>query len=503
MIQQGLMAVFASPACLVWIFVGTLVGLIFGCIPGLSAPIAVLLFLPMTFGMDTITGISLLIALYVGSTSGGLISAILLKIPGTPASIATVWDGGPMRDKGEAGRALGIGILYSFIGGIISTLALIFVSPFLAQVAMKFSIFEYAAMTFMSLAVIASVCDAPMINSLIGGLLGLFLSFVGMDAFSDVTRFTFGSRQLLSGFSMTSLLIGFFAIAEIFKYALQKQSDQGTVLAAKIKGFGVSWREFREQFGNMIRSALIGIGIGILPGIGGSTSSILSYTVAKNASKHPEKFGTGVIDGVIASETANNATVGGALIPLLTLSIPGSTVCAIMLGGLQSHGVFPGPLIFQKNGELMYAIYAALIVANIAFFLIEYKGINLITRALKVPTYYMLPIVVVMCAIGAFTDNNRVFDVKVIFFFSVVALILNLMRIPSTPLIIGFILGPTLELNFRRAIMYDQGNLAQFFTRPISCVMIIIGCIMLFWPIHQSIKRFFQTRRGHDSTKEA
>lgn len=502
MAQQGLMAVFASPACLIWIFVGTLTGLIFGCIPGLSAPIAVLLFLPMTFGMDTITGISLLIALYVGSTSGGLISAILLKIPGTPASIATVWDGGPMRDKGEAGKALGVGILYSFIGGMISVIALIFISPFLAQIAMKFSIFEYTAMSFMSLAVIASVCDAPMINALLSGLIGLLLSFVGMDAFSDVTRFTFGSRQLLSGFSMTSLLIGFFAVAEILKYAFKKPSEQGTALSAKIKGFGVSWQEFKSQSGNMIRSSLIGIAIGILPGIGGSTSSILSYTVAKNSSKYPEKFGTGIIDGVVASEAANNATVGGALIPLLTLSIPGSTVCAIMLGGLQSHGVFPGPLIFEKNDDLMYAIYAALIVANIAFFVIEYKGINLITKALKVPTYYMLPIVVVMCSIGAFSDNNRVFDVKVIFFFSVLALILNLMKIPSTPLIIGFILGSTLELNLRRAVMYDLGGFQDFFTRPISCVMIIIGCIMLFWPIYKSIKTFFSSRKSTNAGEE-
>jgi len=496
MVQQGLMAVFASPTCLFWIFVGTFVGLVFGCIPGLSAPIAVLLFLPMTFGMEPITGISLLIALYVGSTSGGLISAILLKIPGTPASIATIWDGGPMRDKGDAGKALGIGILYSFIGGIISTAALIFISPFLASVAMKFGMFEYAAMAFMSLAVIASVCDAPMINSLIGGLLGIFLSYVGMDAFSDVTRFTFGSRQLLSGFSMTSMLIGFFAVSEILKYAFKKPTDQGTVLSAtKIKGFGVSWQEFKDQFGNMIRSALIGIGIGILPGIGGSTSSILSYTVAKNSSKYPEKFGTGIIDGVVASETANNATIGGALIPLLTLSIPGSTVCAIMLGGLQSHGIFPGPLIFEKNGALMYGIYAALIVANICFLIIEYKGLNIITKALKIPTYYMLPIVVVMCAIGAFSDNNRVFDVKVIFFFSVLALALNKMKIPTSPLIIGFILGSMLELNLRRAIMYDMGTFRSFFTRPLALIMVIIGFIMLFLPIYKSIKKFFAERK--------
>lgn len=494
--QAGFLAVFGNPLCILWIFIGTVVGLIFGAIPGLSAPIAVLLFLPMTFGMDSVTGIALLISLYVGSTSGGLISAILLKIPGTPASIATVWDGGPMRDRGEAARALGIGILYSFIGGIISTLALIFISPLLAKIAMKFTIYEYAAMSFMSLTVIASVCDAPMINSLIAGCIGLLLSFVGMDAFSDVTRFTFGNRQLLSGFSMTSLLIGFFAVAEMLKYAFSKNEELGITLNCELKGFGVSPKEFREQSVNMIRSALIGIGIGILPGIGGSTSSILSYTVAKNSSRHPEKFGTGCIDGIVASETANNATVGGALIPLLTLSIPGSTVCAILLGGLQSHGIFPGPMIFQNNGDLMYAIYAALIVANIAFLIIEYKGLKYIVKALKVPTYYMLPVVVVMCSIGAFTDNNRVFDVKIIFLFSVLALLLTIIRIPSTPLIIGFILGNNLELNFRRAIMFDAGSLRQFFTRPISLAFVLIGIVMLVLPIMKSIRKFGEARKA-------
>ena len=490
MIAEGLMSVFGSLSCLLWIVIGTSVGLVFGCIPGLSAPIACLLFLPMTFGMEPVQGISTLIALYVGSTSGGLISAILLKIPGTPASIATVWDGGPMRDKGEAGRALGIGILYSFIGGIISTIALIFISPMLAKVAMNFGIYEYTALSFMSLAVIASVSDAPLINALISGLIGIFLAMVGMDAFGDVARYSFGNRQLLSGFSITSLLIGFFAVSEMLKYAFQRPDDEGTTLSCSIKGFGITMEEFKGQFWNMIRSSLIGIGIGILPGIGGSTSSILSYTVAKNSSKYPEKFGTGIIDGIVASETANNATVGGALIPLLTLSIPGSTVCAIILGGLQSHGIFPGPLIFEKNGSLMYAIYAALIVSNVAFFVIEYKGINLITKAMRIPTYYMLPVVVVMCAIGAFSDNNRLFDVKVIFFLSLLSLLLSMIHLPSTPLIIGFVLGRTLELNLRRAIMYEMGNLRLFVTRPISCGLLIIGIVMLAVPVYKSVKAF-------------
>jgi len=495
MIIEGLMSVFGSLSCILWIIIGTAVGLVFGCIPGLSAPIACLLFLPMTFGMEPVQGISTLIALYVGSTSGGLISAILLKIPGTPASIATVWDGGPMRDKGEAGRALGIGILYSFIGGIISTVALIFISPMLAKVAMNFGIYEYAALSFMSLAVIASVSDAPLINALISGLIGVLLSMVGMDAFGDVVRYSFGNRQLISGFSITSLLIGFFAVSEMLKYAFRKPDDEGIALSCEIRGFGITMEEFKGQFWNMVRSAIIGIGIGILPGIGGSTSSILSYTVAKNASKYPEKFGTGIIDGVVASETANNATVGGALIPLLTLSIPGSTVCAIILGGLQSHGIFPGPLIFEKNGSLMYGIYAALLVSNIAFLVIEYKGINLITKAMRIPTYYMLPIVVVMCTIGAFSNNNRLFDVKVIFFLSILSLLLSMIRMPSTPLIIGFVLGSTLELNLRRAFMYEMGNLRLFITRPISCGLIIIGVLMLAIPIQKSIRGFFSARR--------
>ena len=486
MIIDGILSVVGSVSCICWIVVGVIVGLIFGAVPGLSAPMAVILFLPMTFGMDPILGISLLVALYTGSTSGGLISAILLKIPGTPASIATVWDGGPMCDRGEAGRALGIGVLYSFIGGIISAIALIFVSPYLAKVAMKFSSFEYSAISFMSLAIIASVAGDSLLNGLISGLLGMFFSMVGVDSFSGVLRYTFGNRKLLSGFGTIPVLIGFFAIAEMLKYAFRNSNGQMTRLSCRVNGFGVSMHEFWQQLWNMFRSALIGIGVGILPGIGGSTSSIFSYSIAKNSSKHPEKFGTGIIDGIVASETANNATVGGALIPLLTLGIPGSTVCAVLLGGLQSHGIFPGPMIFQSNGTLIYGIFAAFVLANIVFFLVEYKGINLITKVLQVPTNYLLPIVVVMSCVGAFGNNNRVFDVMSIFFFSILAVVMSHFHLPTTPFIIGFVLGPMTESHLRRALMSSEGSALPFFTRPISLVFIIISFVMLAVPLWRS-----------------
>ncbi|MTI54481.1 tripartite tricarboxylate transporter permease [Geosporobacter ferrireducens] len=474
MILEGILAVLLSPVCLLLITLGVIVGIIFGSIPGLSATMAVVLFLPMSFGMEPINGISLLIGLYIGGISGGLISAILLKIPGTPSSIATVFDGGPMAEKGEAGKALGVGILYSFIGGIISVIALIFISPSLADFALKFTPVEYFSIAIFSLTIIASLSGDSMINGLISGLFGILMAMIGIAPIDGYMRFTFGIHQLTSGFDILTVLIGLFAVSDIIRFSHQKAAGQkGQVTEYKIKGFGVSFKEFKEQFWNMIRSSLIGLGVGILPGVGGSTSSILAYSATKNASKYPEKFGTGIIDGIIASEASNNATTGGALIPLLTLGIPGNTVTAMLLGGLLIHGISPGPLIFKNNGVVMYAIFTALIVANIAMLIFEYAGLKYFVKLMDIPKNILFPIIMVLCAVGAFGGNSRVFDVWSIFIFGVVGYLFIKANISSTPFIIGFILGPIAEVNLRRALMASDGSLIPFLTRPISALFLI------------------------------
>lgn len=480
-----------NPICLMLILLGVIVGIIFGSIPGLSATMAVVLFLPMSFGMSPMNGISLLVGLYLGGISGGLISAILLKIPGTPSSISTVFDGGPMADKGEAGRALGIGILYSFLGGMISILALIFVSPYLAAITLKFTPVEYFSIALFSLTIIASLSGNSLINGLLSGLFGIALALVGMAPIDALTRFTFGHYQLLSGFDIVVILIGVFAVTDIIMSGYERKhlADKMEKKSFQLKGFGISLKEFKEQTMNLIRSSLIGIGIGILPGIGGSTAGLLAYTAQKNSTKYPEKFGTGIIDGIIASETSNNAVIGGSLIPLLTMGIPGNTVTAIFLGGLTIHGISPGPLIFDKSGQYVYGIFIALIIANLFMLIFERAGLRIFVKLLDVPKHILLPIIMVCCVVGAYSSNSRIFDVWCVLAFGIMGLLFKKFKIPTTPLIIGFILGKMAEENLRRALQASDGNLTVFFTRPISLVFLIVALVSITLTVKNKNKR--------------
>lgn len=479
-----------NPVCLVLILLGVVVGIIFGSIPGLSATMAIVLFLPMSFGMSPMNGISLLVGLYLGGISGGLISAILLKIPGTPSSISTVFDGGPMADRGEAGRALGIGILFSFLGGLISIFALMFVSPYLAAVTLKFTPVEYFAIAIFSLTIIASLSGDSLINGLLSGFFGIALALVGMAPIDAYTRFTFGQYQLLSGFDIVVILIGIFAVTDIILsgYDRKHLADKMEKKNFELKGFGISIKEFKGQIGNLIRSSLIGIGIGILPGIGGSTAGLIAYTAQKNSTKYPEKFGTGVIDGVIASEASNNAVIGGSLIPLLTMGIPGNTVTAIFLGGLTIHGISPGPLIFQKSGQYVYGIFIALIIANIFMLVFEKAGLKVFVKLLDIPKHILLPIIMVCCVVGAYSSNSRIFDVWCVLVFGLIGLLFKKFKIPSTPLIIGFILGKMAEENLRRALQASEGAISVFFTRPISLVFLIVAFLSVALTLKNKIK---------------
>lgn len=489
MIAQALMNIF-NPTCLLLICLGVCVGIIFGSIPGLSATMAVVLFLPLSFGLEPANGISLLIGLYMGGISGGLISAILLKIPGTPSSIATVLDGGPMADKGEAGKALGAGILYSAIGSLISIVALIYISPYLAALTLKFTPVEYFAIAIFSLSIIASLSGDSLVKGLLAGLLGIGFSLVGMAPIDAISRFTFGSFDLMGGFNIIVLLVGVFAVTDIIMAGLGRKhlDDAYQKKPYHLKGFGITLKEFKEQFGNMIRSSLIGIGIGILPGIGGNVAGLLSYTATKNASKYPEKFGTGIVDGVIASETSNNAVIGGSLIPLLTMGIPGNTVAAVLLGGLTIHGINPGPLIFQKSGVYVYGISFALIVATLAMLVFERGALPIFVKLLDVPKHILLPIVMVCCAVGAFSSSSRVFDIWCILGFGMLGVVMKYFKIPSTPLIIGFILGPMTEENLRRALQASAGSISVFFTRPISLGFLVAGFLFVAYILYNKYK---------------
>jgi len=487
MIMEGIMSVVTSPTCWLLIAFGTVVGLIFGAIPGLSAPMAMVLCLPMSFALEPIEGIALLIALYVGSTSGGLISAILIEIPGTPASISTVFDGGPMARNGEAGKALGVGILYSFIGGILSTVALVIGAKALASFALKFSPFEYFAIAVFSLTVIASLAGRSIIDGLISGVLGFLVSMIGMSTLGQI-RFTFGNRNLLSGIDTVPILIGIYAIGAIITNGFgDVNKSLGTKRDYKL-GVPVTRKEFKEQGWNAIRSTIVGVVIGILPGIGGSTAGLLSYTMAKDQSKYPEKFGTGIIDGIVASETANNAVVGGAMIPLLTLGIPGSTPACLLLAGLTIHGITPGPLVFKNSGVFIYGLFAAVFLANIAFVIIESAGIKAFVKLLDIPKWILYPIIIAMCVIGAYANNNRYFDVILVFVFGLGTYLLKKVGLNTTPFIIAYILGTLAETNLIRALSQSQGSWLPFVTRPISAVVLLGAVVSVAMVVRKHIK---------------
>ena len=478
----GLAGVFTFNS-LFMIVLGVFVGIIFGCIPGLTTTMAVALCIPLTFGMPSVAAMSLLMGLYIGGTSGGLISAILINIPGTPASVATCWDGHPMAMRGEAGKALGAGVFFSFLGTLLSIAVLVFVAPPLAEFALQFSPTEYFALALFSLTMIGTLAGKQLAKGIAVGLIGMILAMVGIAPIDAYPRFTFGIHNLDGGFDILPALIGLFAVSEILAVA-EKDTElkkEHVLTEFAMKGFGFSVKEFFQQFWNMIRSALIGIGIGILPGIGAGTSNIVAYAVAKSQSKHPEKFGTGILDGVVASETSNNATIGGAIVPLLTLGIPGDTVTAMILGGLMIHGLTPGPLLFINNADVVYGIFVALIVANIVMLVMEFFGLRVFAKLLRVPKHILLPIIFALCVVGAYGLNNRVFDVGVVLFFGVLGYVFQKLKFPTSPIILGIILGPMAETGFRRGLQLNEGNFLPFFQRPITVVFFAATIFMIIF----------------------
>ena len=472
---------------------GVFIGIIFGSVPGLSATMALALFLPITYAMDPNTAIILLIALYIGGISGGLITAILAGIPGTPSSIATCFDGYPMTKKGKAFKALGIGVTFSFLGTVFSTIVLVFLSPVLAKIAIKFGAYEYFAVALFSLSMLVGLSGDNIWKGLISGLMGCMFATVGMDSISSVNRFTLGSEDIAYGFDVLPVLIGLFAITEIIAKAdtVKTERNNMPVISAIeiVKGLGFSIKEFFGQMKNFFVSSSLGTAIGILPGIGGGAANVMAYTVSKSTSKYPEKYGTGIIDGLVASESSNNAAIGGALVPLLALGIPGDTVTAILLGGLTLHGIVPGPLMFTEHVGTVYTIFVAMFVGAIIMFLMEFYGLRIFTKILAIPKHFLLPAIFLFCIIGAFGVRNNFFDVWATVLFGVIGFTFFKLSIPAAPFILGFIIGPLAELNLRRGLMFSRGDFLEFFRAPIAVVFFIMTAIVIIFAVRSQMKR--------------
>lgn len=475
----GVNYLFENPQLWLLIFGGCFFGIVFGAIPGLTGALAVTLLLPFTYSMTGIEGITLLVAVYVGSISGGLISAVLLNIPGSPASIATTFDGSPMAQKGRAGDALLIGVFSSTIGGIFSGVCLVLIAPALAKIALVFGSWEYFAMGVMGLCVVVSLTAKDRIKGLISAIIGLILAMIGTDPVSSVNRLTFGQWQLGAGLAQLPTLMGLFALAEVLAQTKKLREKSYTISLGKMD-FWPKKGLLKGTWKTMSLGAIIGTIVGILPGVGQGTAGMLSYTQAKQMSKEPEKFGTGCEEGIVASEVANNAVCGGALIPMMALAVPGDLITAVLLGALVVHGVQPGPQLFNSGGSLVGVIFSTYVFSNFVMYALMILLMRFFVKLLKVPKHYLLPIILLMCMVGAITTNNRIFDAWVLLAVGAIGYVLLQCGLNVAPMVLGFILGKIVESNFRTAIISSQGSFHKLFTSPLALGMIVFGLFMAF-----------------------
>ncbi|REC96452.1 tripartite tricarboxylate transporter permease [Kushneria indalinina] len=469
-----------GPLTLLAILAGTFLGIILGALPGLSAAMAVALLLPLTYGLDTIAGIGMLLGAFCGAIAGGSVPAILLNMPGTPGSIATTFDAAPMAANGRAGKALGLSVAASFLGGTISALILMLVSPLIASIALQFGAAEYFSLSILGLMIIVSISGGSLIKGLIVGLIGMLMSTVGADQVTGAMRLTFGQMSLLTGISLLAVIVGIFAVSQLL-LDMEKMHEKRPSMKVEnaLEGAFPRMREVLRNWKLLLMSSLIGTGVGAVPGAGGSIASIMAYDQAKRFSKNSKEFGKGAPEGVIASESSNNAMVGGALIPMLTLGIPGEGATAVLIGGLMIQGIQPGPMLFDTQATLIYGIFVAFLLANIMMLFVQWWGIRLFVRILRVPQHYLLPLIFIFCAIGVFSINSDYFDVYLMMALGVLGFFLARFGFGVAPAVIGLILGGVAETNLRRGLQTFDGSWEPFFTRPISVTFLVLALVFV------------------------
>ena len=469
---------------------GLIIGIVVGAIPGLTSDLGIILCIPLTYGMDPTMAILMLLAIYCGGTYGGSITAILISTPGTSANAATLFDGYPMTKKGKAFKALQMALFASTVGGLISAFALLFLAPLIAKITLLFGPAEYFALAVFGLSVIAGVSNNSIFKGLIGACIGLFMASVGVDNISGTTRFIFGQRNLMAGIDLIIALIGMFAISEILmKSKYDPKTDHKSISASEITKDKITKDEYRRCRKPIGIGSLIGVIIGATPGTGGGLAAFIAYNQVKQSSSHPETFGKGEIEGVAVSEAANNGACGATMIPMLTLGVPGDGATAILMGAFMLHGMIPGPTLFAEQGDVLYAIMLGLIVVNVAMYIVGNVFTRFYAHITRLPYELLAPIVMTFCIAGAYSTNNRVYDIFIILIFGIVAYLLRRMDFQLVPILLGIVLGPLAEKNFRRAMVISDGSFSIFFTRPISCAFILIalGSVLLFaWKNYKS-----------------
>ena len=476
-----------QPLNLLLILITVSVGIIFGAIPGLSATLGISLLLPITFGLNSQVSFILLLSMWVGGVSGAFISAALVGIPGSSSAIATCFDAYPMSKKGHASRALAIGMTASFFGTIFSVLIATFLSPIIADLALKLGPWEYFSLCFCAITLVSALSKGNVFKGIMAAGIGLLIGCVGLDPITGMQRYTFGYTNLFSGINTICQMLGMFALCQIIRDNAKGQTKMPEVTSGNMKGFGINFKDILKELGTILRSFSIGLWIGFLPGMGAGISNMVAYGHAKASSKNPEEYGNGADGGIWASETANNASIGGALIPMMALGIPGDGITAMLLSGLTIHGLQAGPLLITQQGGFANLVFACVLVSAIFTFLIQAATKRWFPYILKIPYHYLYSVILTICFIGAYGASNSQFNIYVMLGLCFLSIFLNIAEIPLSPLVLSFILSKNLEGYFRKGVSYARGSYSEFFTRPLSLLFLLIALFSVLWPVIKPI----------------
>ncbi|MDO8874528.1 MAG: tripartite tricarboxylate transporter permease [Pseudolabrys sp.] len=481
----------ATPINLLYAFVGCVVGTLVGVLPGIGPVATIAMLLPITYGLEPVTALIMLAGIYYGASYGGSTTAILVNLPGEMSSVVTVLDGHQMARQGRAGAALSIAALGSFFAGSVATVVIAMFAPLLADLALKFDAAEYFSLMVLGLVSAVALAHGSVLKAILMTILGLLLGMIGTDVNSGVARFSFNTPELIDGIGFVAMTMGLFAFAEIAVNL--ERSAPSRVVAARIGSLWLTWKELVQSFPAVVRGSVVGMLLGILPGGGATLSSFASYTLEKKLAKDPSRFGKGAIEGVAGPESANNAGAQISFVPMLTLGIPSNAVMALMVGALIIHDIQPGPEIMTKTPHLFWGLVASMWIGNAMLVILNLPLIGLWVKLLSVPYRLLYPLILLCCAIGAYSTNNNMFDVWVAIVFGFLGYIFLKLECEPAPLLLGYILGPLLEENLRRALVLSRGDYTVFATRPMSAVMLVMAMGLLVLVLLPAIRNKRET----------
>lgn len=471
-----------EPINLILVILGLLVGIFLGALPGIGSSMAIVLALPFTYFLDVLPAIALLSTIYVGSAYGGSITAILFNTPGTPEAVATTFDGYPMSQKGKSKKALGLAISSSAFGGIFAVFLMFFLSSMLSELAFKIHSSEYFALAILGMTVISALGTSSMVKAIISGLIGIFISTIGIDPLTATDRFTFNTIELMNGIDYIPIMIGAFALGEVFSQVTSNNSNNSTSTTDMSKGM-FKFKEFFEYKWTALKSATIGSLLGILPGTGGSIASFVSYGVAMKTDKNPEEFGKGKSEGIVAPETANNSAAGVSMIPTLILGIPGSPTTAVILAALILQGVQPGPQLISDQPILLYSIFLAMLFASVMTLVAGRAGVQIFTLLLKAPYSIIATFIIILSLLGAYATNNDLLNVWIMLLFGIIGYLMKIFNFSIASLILGIVLGPLMEKSLRRHLLINNGEYLSLLNSPITVILLIVSILIIVLPI--------------------